>query len=338
MERKLCSIQEISEITPITNADRIECLHILGWTCVAKKGEFKKGDKVIYCEIDSLIPRKSWSEFLFKDNKQFIRIKTEKLRGQLSQGIVFPISILSEYNIGDEVTNILGVTKYEPIIPASISGLCKGLFPTHIIPKTDEIRIQSVSKVLNEINNQEVYITTKIDGTSMTVYYYKDKFGVCSRNLELKESTENSLWKTAIELKLKEKLNTISTITTFGNCAIQGELAGPGIAKNPLNLKKLTFYVFNIYDIDNHCYLNYKDFLSFCSMLQLQTVPIEEVTIAKNWTIEYLLERSKGLYKGTNNQKEGIVIRPTNEMYSNTLKGRLSFKVVSNEYLAKGGN
>jgi len=114
MERKLCSIQEISEITPITNADRIECLHILGWTCVAKKGEFKKGDKVIYCEIDSLIPRKSWSEFLFKDNKQFIRIKTEKLADLINKTrtLVSHIEVTSKVNFYTltEIANVLGVS------------------------------------------------------------------------------------------------------------------------------------------------------------------------------------------------------------------------------------
>src|SRR5579863_8664556 len=117
MERKLASIQRVLDVQPILNADAIEVLTILGWKVVANKGEHKVGDLVVYCEVDSILPEKPEFEFLRKNH---FRIKTIKLRGQVSQGIVFPLSILPIANNeivawyeGLDVTERLGITKYE---------------------------------------------------------------------------------------------------------------------------------------------------------------------------------------------------------------------------------
>src|SRR4051812_39405747 len=105
--RTLASIQTINAVEPILNADAIEKIRVLGWWVVAKKGEHKLGDKVVYCEIDSLLPERPEFEFLrassFKPAQvdetgsvvipAGFRIKTIKLRGQVSQGICFPLSI-----------------------------------------------------------------------------------------------------------------------------------------------------------------------------------------------------------------------------------------------------
>lgn len=129
--RNLVSIQKIKELHPIAESDNIEVAKILGWSVVVKKGEFKVGDKVVYAEIDSLFPDKE--EFEFLRGSKF-RIRTIKLRGQISQGIAFPLSVLpaGEYNIGEDVTDILGVSKYEPIIPACLSGKIRGQIPSFI--------------------------------------------------------------------------------------------------------------------------------------------------------------------------------------------------------------
>ena len=126
--RKLVSIQEIKDIKPIENADKIEVVKVLGWNVVVKKDEFKIGDKIVYAEIDSLFPEKEEFEFL---RDRHFRIRTIRLRGQVSQGICFPMDILPEgnYEIGDDVTKILGVTKYEPPIPACLSGQAKRNIP-----------------------------------------------------------------------------------------------------------------------------------------------------------------------------------------------------------------
>src|SRR5438067_2333611 len=151
--RKLASIQTVSAVEPILNADAIEKIRVLGWWVVVKKGEFKPGDKVVYCEIDSLLPEKAEFEFLrpncYKAAQSDatgvvtlppgFRIKTIKLRGQVSQGICFPLSVLPEGAPTDEdadVTDALCVRKWEPPQTVGMGGRVKGTFPS-FLPKTD---------------------------------------------------------------------------------------------------------------------------------------------------------------------------------------------------------
>jgi len=138
--RKLASIQRIKNLEPIAGADAIEKATVLGWQLVVKKGEFAIGDLCVYCEIDSRLPDRPEFEFL---KARGMRIRTVRLRGQISQGICFPLSILPVYTDVQEdtdVTELLDITKYEPPIPAQLAGVAKGLFPS-FIPKTDETRV-----------------------------------------------------------------------------------------------------------------------------------------------------------------------------------------------------
>jgi tRNA-binding EMAP/Myf-like protein len=137
--RNLASIQKILNITPILNSDNLELLTVLGWHVVVQKEEFNVGDLCVYCEIDSLLPERPEFEFL---RKVGFRIKTARIRGVLSQGICFPLSILPEgIEVKEEmdVTEVLGVVKYEPAEPACLSGDAKGKFPPFIV-KSDETR------------------------------------------------------------------------------------------------------------------------------------------------------------------------------------------------------
>lgn len=350
--RNLATIQKVLTVESIPGADAIECIGVLGWKCVSRKGEFKIGDKVVYIEIDSLLPFAPWSEFLFKGSdvkgaeaKTAYRLRTIKLRGQVSQGLVLPLNVLDgkkfptdkrerpiyPFNVGMEVTAILGITKYEPAISAQLQGLVKGSFPS-FIPKTDETRIQAAPSILAEIAGKEVYITTKMDGCSGTFYVNRGEFGVCSRNMEFKPECDNTFMKMAKRYCLAEKMISLNR-----NIAIQGEVCGPSIQKNRLNLKDHELYIFNVYDIDGGKYLNVHEAFNICESLGVKTVPIEHSETAPLWTIESLLEKAKGKYPGTDNHKEGIVIRPVLECKSEALRGRLSFKVINNEYLLKGG-
>lgn len=359
-ERKLASVQKVIAVEPIEGADNIEKVKVLGWQCVvAKKDNFKVGDKVIYIEIDSFLPIQPEFEFLrpssyrlMADGKEGFRLRTIKLRKTLSQGLVMPISILEgkmsflvtegdttarwtidkilSIDEGTDVTEILGITKFEVAIPVQLKGILAGKFPSDIIPKTDEIRIQSEPGLIEELKGKEYYITVKVDGTSSTFYRHNDKFGVCGRNWEHKLESQNAYLDIAKKYDLQNKLNALGK-----NLAIQGEICGPGIQKNPLLLKELELFVFSIYDIDNKRYLDLMEFISIAGELGLQTVPFEEtVNQGFNYTIEQLLEKAKGKYKSGKN-REGIVIRPIKEAYSEVLKGRLSFKVVNNDYLLK---
>jgi len=349
MDRKLASIQKIISVESIENADKIEKVKVLGWQCVAKKDEFKEGQLCVYCEIDSLFPEKP--EFEFLRSKKF-RIKTQKMRGVISQGIVFPLEILPEHDrliileeyhingnehiIGQDVTEKLGIIKYEPPISPQLMGQAKGNFPTHIVPKTDEIRLQSAIGVLEEIKGKDIYITEKEDGTSFTAYY-KDEYRFCSRNLDQKnEVTNQSIYaKISQQYFLENKLKEYYYKNGV-HIAIQGEITGDGINKNPLGLPRNTYqlHIFNVWDIDNQKYFNVSNSMNIVKELGLDFVKL--ILYGRfNSSLEDLLEKAKGKYKGTKNNIEGIVIRPIHECYSETLQGRMSFKVINNDYLLK---
>ena len=151
MERKLATIRTISELRPIEGADKIELAIVDGWqVVVAKDVEHMVGDKVVYCEIDSFLPIRDEFEFLRKSSykkmgdQEGFRLKTIKLRGQVSQGLILPISVVpitqfaTALNLpeGMDVTEMLGIVKYEPPIPAELAGKVKGGFPS-FLSKTD---------------------------------------------------------------------------------------------------------------------------------------------------------------------------------------------------------
>jgi len=145
--RKLASIQKIKKIKQHNNADKLELATILGWQVIVPKEQFKENDLVVYFEIDSLLPDEKRYEFLKKTswNGRYnkIRLKSIKLRGEISQGLILPLNNFPEINFstlneGDDLTKILGIEKYEPIIPASLGGdVNKFTWP---ISKTDEER------------------------------------------------------------------------------------------------------------------------------------------------------------------------------------------------------
>lgn len=335
MERKLVSIQKIEEILPIEGAERIEKARIKEWWVVIQKNQFKVNDIILYFEIDSFIKIIPDFEFLLKGSspkkmlvdgveKEGIRLRTVKLRKQISQGLIMPLSLLGrEGEIGEDVSAELGVIKWEPPIDASLNGMAKGLFPTYLFPKTDEPRIQSIPEILNEPINEFV-ISEKIDGRNINFYKKDGVFGVCSRNLELLDC-DCTQWKYA-----KEK-NIIDLLPD--GFAIQGELVGEKIQGNPLKIKGHKVYFFNVYDINTHRYYNFEEFKYFIENIMMsETVPI----IAKNTNIlrttEELLKYADGKsILNPNVQREGVVIRP---MVETKFKDeRFSFKVISNQYL-----
>jgi len=331
--RKLATIQTIKELNPIPNADSIEVATILGWKVVVKKGQFKVGDLCVFCEIDSVLPDREWSAFL-KDKK--FRVRTCRLRGQISQGIAFPLHILTgvySSEEGTDVTEVLGITQYIPQIPACIAGLVKGLFPT-FIPKTDETRIQVLQDVLTRYKGTPCYITEKVDGSSVTYYVKDGEFGVCSRNLELKEDDTNAFWEFAKKVNLKDKMLSLGT-----NFALQGELIGAGIQKNNLRLPEKKVLFFNLFMINEYKYLDFVNFKSYLARLDLESVPIVNENFILIDNIDELVKLS--VDKSLINNKvyrEGIVIRPLSEivdlqMAQGLNNGRVSFKVINPEYL-----
>ncbi len=346
--RKLASIQKILDIKAIEGADKIELAIINNWQVVVTKDtNHKIGDLVIYCEIDSFLPTKPEFEFLRKysfkkmGDLEGFRLKTVKLKGVVSSGLIFPLSILESItndsikevdgikylrevilNEGLDVSDLLGIVKYEPPIPAELAGVAKGAFPS-FIPKTDEERCQNFSKEYSDLleSQTKFYITEKLDGTSATYYINNGVFGVCSRNLELIEIDTNTLWKVARQLDLENKLKSIGK-----NVSVQGELIGEGIQGNPYKLRGQVVKFFNLFDIDGFKYYPIQDMISTLNELGLEHVPILDMDFKLPKSIDELLEIADGVsVLNDRTIREGLVIRSHDR--------KISFKAISNKFL-----
>ena len=361
-ERKLAHIEKVVAVRKADNSDNLDIVTILGWNCITKKDEFKIGDWCVYIEIDSLIkPDKEWSKFLIdKHNpKKLIRIKTKKLRGNISQGLCLPICILKEYiNYtlekikiceGQDVTEALGITKY--LSPSDREAEYEGTpkkkhnfivkfltrfswyrkltktksksFPEWI-SKTDEERVQNMPWLLTNPKETVYYVTEKLDGQSVT-YWYKHKligseFGVCSRAVR-KFEFDNSNWSvTARNLNIKKKLKSLSN-----DIAIQGEIIGPRIQGNKYKLDSFKLYVFNIYDIKAKKYYSIDQVVDLCAKLGLDTVPILDFDFKLPSTVDDMIKYAGGKSKLYDTLREGVVVRSSDKS--------ISFKAINPEYL-----
>jgi RNA ligase (TIGR02306 family) len=392
MPRKLASIQRVEALLPIPNADKIELARVEGWQTVVKKGDFKVGDLGVFLEIDAVPPETPAFQFLWQSSKDTertprpsnFRLRTKKLRGALSQGLLMPLdavfggpnirlsetvnddgSVTSTYGRADElgegfeVTDLIGVTKYEPPPPRTPGSRNHARrvsdFPTHLVPKTDEERIQSRKRVLLELAGKPWIATLKCDGMSATYVFdrlERNAVVACSRNYMVAIEDDNAWGRLALKYELPTKL----ALPQFQHLAIQGEVVGPSAQGNPLYLLEDELRVFNMFDTVQRKYLTYKEMAKHCEQLGLPMVPVlyegdsfypelagldlstDELRTENGpkltKVLEDLLAKAEGKYEGTKNEREGLVIRPRDEeMYSDALRGRLSFKVISNNFL-----
>lgn len=332
MTRALAHIERISRIDPIPGADAIEVASVLGWKVVVKRGEFQPGDLAVYMEIDSVPPDEPVYRFLWKNAEQRpnnYRIRTVKLRGQISQGILFPLSVVDapesiKHVIGIEGTDVterLGVTKYEPPLPPGAGDIVGQFFDG--VPKTDEERVQSETgqRLLAALQGRAYYITVKCDGSSMTVAMHDGEPKVASRNYRLAPG-DNPYYRAA------ERGGLLDFVRTYPNLAVQGELVGPGIQGNRLGLTDHECRVFTIYD---------RDMGQRLSWVEMQETGLSLVPLVVGPTFGFgygqddLLSLAEGKYDGTNNEREGIVIRSADPF------DQISFKAISNRFLLKGG-
>jgi RNA ligase (TIGR02306 family) len=341
--RKLATIRKIDEIRPILDADAIECAVVGGWTVVVKRGEYKAGDLAVYLEIDSFVPTEL-APFLTKpghESKEFNgvrgeRLRTVKLRGQVSQGLLLPMSVLDwdadsidTDDIGIDVADGLGIQKWEAPVPAQLAGQVRGNFPG-FISKTDQERIQNLTGELRQWQDNQAFtweVTEKLDGSSMTVYVRDEDEGVCSRNLDLKMDTANTFWKVAIQENLIEKIRRSGR-----NLALQGELIGDGIQKNPYGIRGQAFRLFDIFDIDRGDYMSPFERRTFADTHGIEHVPLIAVGMVIQENVQGLLTMAEG--KSVLNDKaerEGLVFK------CNTFGGP-TFKAISNRFLLKGGD
>ena len=339
--RKMATIRKIDSIRPIPGADAIECAIVGGWTCVVKRGEYTVGDLAVYCEIDSWMPTEL-AAFLSKgkEPREFEgikgeRLRTVKLRGQLSQGLLLwrqlALDKVGEIYEGMDVSDLLGIVKWERPMNAQLAGMAKGNFPT-VIPKTDQERAQNLKHEIAQAiaDGLQFEITEKLEGSSMTVYLINGEFGVCSRNLDLKEEGGTTFWEVARRDNIEAKMRAVPT---GGDFAIQGELIGPGIQGNIYKLSKPEFRVFDVYNISGGFYMNPDGRQELIKNMGLLHVPVMAYTADLYDTLG--LKNVEDIIKFADAQsvmgditgpwREGIVFKQVD--------GGMTFKAISNSYL-----
>ena len=253
MSRKLASVQRIYKIEPIEGADRIELAHVLGWQCVVNKDQFQPGDLGVYFEIDSFLPIRPEFEFLRSssytktDLGEGFKLRTQKFRGRLSQGLLLPLSQFPELpaELGIDVTDILGVRKWEIEERATTGGTVIGALP-YDIPHTDETRVQAEPELIKAFAGLEYYISTKMDGSSHSIGIDKNGFHVCGHNFEYKDDGTSSFYNLVKKRGYREKLEAFIKDNDLKTITIQGELCAPGIQQNRLRLKAPEWYVFTV--------------------------------------------------------------------------------------------
>jgi len=336
--RKLATVKVIDALHPIEGADNIETAIVGGWNVVVKKGEHNVGQRIIMCEIDSWIPH-NLAPFLTKEGHfpkvyngvEGQKLKTAKLRGQLSQGLILPLEVLwsrgvSSVTDNEDVTEQLGIQKWEAPVSPEIAGLSRGSFPS-LVPKTDQERIQNLTREFIQWSGNPFFTweqTEKLEGCSSTFYVDLDGiFHVCSRNINLKESETNTFWKVAREYDIEGKINDLGL---FG-IAIQGEIVGPGIEGNIYNLDRHKFFVYDVFDVQKGFYTP-KERHNLINTIDLPHVPIFDPFHIISGTVSDLLEVADGMsIINPQVKREGLVYK-CNEM-------TVSFKTVSNNYLLK---
>jgi len=347
--RKLASIRKIDSIHPIEGADNIECAKVGGWSVVVKKGDFEVGELAVHIEIDSWVPHYV-APFLSKGKtpREFEgagpgeRLRTITLRGQISQGLLLdlysgcmldtripPKIHPSQFVEGLDVTELLGIVLWTPSLTAQLAGITKGNYPS-LVPKSNQERAQNLVNEIADAKDKLFEITEKLEGSSMTCYLIGGEFGVCSHNIDLKETEFNTFWATTrllnIEGAMRGHFDKYSRITG-SDWVIQGELVGPGVQGNIYKLSKHNFFVYDVYCIDTAEFLKPDVRQELIKQINLSHVPI--VAMDKDLgigTVDELLLWAEGKSALNDKQdREGLVFKACD--------GDMSFKVVSNKYL-----
>lgn len=353
-ERMMAWVDSILEIIPHSNADALELARVKGWQVIVKKGEFQPGDKVIYISIDSWVPTEI-APFLSKGHEPRIyegikgeRLRTIRLRKELSQGLILPITIIDPFRLpsfedGADLTDVLGIIKWEPPIPAQLQGQVLGNFPT-FFPKTNQNRIQNCYSEMAFLDNHQHggidwIVEEKCDGSSCSVFVnFKPEgnyeTGVCSRNFQLKineENKDNTFIKTITEAGYLEHIHKLGQSIT-----IQGELCGPGIQGNKYKLEHHTLFVFDVY-LNQQCrYATREERWNILQSLMTLGVKIDQVphlgTTKIPDSIQSCLSMADGNSKiNPQTKREGLVFKT-----KDVIEGQVvSFKAISNEFLLR---
>lgn len=338
-----CPLVRISQVVKHSNADSLDVINVLGYRCVDRSGKWKEGDFAVYIPIDSLVDSdRQEFQFLKKSDKdKIVRLKTVKLRGEISQGVLLP-PVFGRVE-GDDCSDFFGVEKYEPVdrnFTGTLAGSPRGNFPSHL-PKTDVERWQNYPEIFKAYVDSVFVATEKVEGSSSTCFLKSGEdgqiyFGVCSRNLELKPEDTNSFWKSAVKFEIEKKLRSMAHILGLDmanlDIALQGELTGPGIQGNIYAHKDLEFYAFDV--LVNGRYVPSNTFFDLCGRVGLRSVPVVHIgTLIKDEDMVSFATAPSLINKNT--LREGLVWKLYNSEEFHPKIGRVQLKVISPEYLLK---
>ncbi len=322
INNEMAWIGKVINIESIKNADSIElvtadCGSIGKWLSVCRKGSLKVGELCTVFLPDTLIPLDlPGMEFMSRTNGV---VKMSRFKGVPSEVVIMP-NLTTSLEYGLPVGLELGVTKYYEPIPNEMIGTAIGSLP-HRIPRTKEPMFQKASRIIEQMRDMSLIVTTKMPGYSCTVYNYDGNFGVCSRRWELSDG-DNIYWNTARKLELDKYLPS--------GFAVQMEIYGPGILGNRAGVDEVTGAIYNFYSFERGDYLEPMYLEYYSDLFDVPTVPIMYKDVFFNeyqWSRDGLYNMANNFYPGTRNPIEGVVIRPYNHIRS--LNERLSFKVIN---------
>lgn len=355
---------KIDSIEVHPNADRLELANIAGWQCVVQKGKFIPDQPVVYIPIDSILPNDLESHLFPPESKVKLtksRIRTIKLRGAVSQGMVLSIGELREggflddsVKIGDDLAENLGITKYEPPEISTPQYKTNAVKPKRYKnPNFKEYTKIENFKWYPDLfkEGEEVVIQEKIHGSSFRAGYvefhadtwwkkvkkflklapeYEFVYGSHKVQLQNKPVyngfySENIYLGTVEKYELEKKLN-------YGE-VIYGEIYGPKIQKDYHYGCQEGEYKLVLFDVQRHGkYINHAEFVDFCHEVDLPYVPVEYVgpyTNAKEIKEKWV--DGKSTLCPEQEVREGVVIKPLMEQHC--YMGRKILKYKSDEFL-----
>jgi len=317
------------EVLPHPNADRLDLIKIVGkaWQCIAGKGQFQSGDLAVYLPIDSVLPEPLVKELGIEKNYHK-RLRSIKLRGSVSQGIVMPIKYPEDVMVeplheGDDVTKMLGITRYEVPIPVHMSGIQLPDEP-NFFKYTD---IENYKNFPNAFNpGESVWISEKIHGSSFRAAKINGQLFVGSHRMNLKESEGNLYWRAAKMLDLQNQLQDGEQVFA--------EIYGSGIQDLTYGKKQGEISV-SVFDfMKDKIYLDRNRFINTLIERGWSDFIIPFIYQGK-WDQEVIGMATGNSTICPGQIREGIVVKPLVERFSEPLQGRCVIKIINDEYLLR---
>ena len=374
MARKLARIVRVSEVSRHPDADRLDVCMVGGWRVVTARDEIRPGDEAVYFEIDSALPAdddrygylhtrclKRFRRTGGRPDTVVVRIRTAKIRGVLSQGLLMPrwkFSELLSFSVGDDVTSVLRVIHYDELFEevsaerhtggggdrAKANRLPKapaGYPMEYAFPRTDQERVQNIDDVLRSGRYAGLHfeVTEKLDGSSMTVCWLPtvrpdSPIALCSRNLEVSVDGDGKFARAFRDFALGRAVRMMSELCFGGHdIALQGELTGPGINGNRAGRGDFCYNVFDVFDVTLCRFAKPADVVAACATCGVPHVPVIDPMMpydAEVFTSDGLLAMADGasVFSPHGNPREGLVFKCVEDP-------SIHFKAVSNRYLLR---